>query len=240
MEILPAIDVIGGKITRLCQGDYSQSKEYSLSPLEMAKKIETAGLKNLHLIDLDGAKQGRVVNWQVIEDIAKNTKLSMQVGGGARSMGDVKKLFDLGAQRVIIGSLIDDSPALFNDILMAFGQDKIIADLAVKDNEVFKNGWQEKVDRELNGFLRYLAGLGVRFILLTDIAKDGVLMGPNFGLYEKVIKDFPMLSVIASGGITAKQDLIKLSEIGVWGAVVGKALHEQKLSLADLQSLCAR
>ncbi len=239
MEIIPAIDIINGRVGRLFQGDFARKKEYQQSPLETAKKFVAVGLKNLHLIDLDGAKNSKITNWQVIEDIARNTNFSLQVGGGVRSITDVQKLLALGARRVIIGSLVNESPELFKEILKFASKEKIVADIGWKNNEIFEHGWQEKINKDFYQFLREMIDWGVKFILLTDIEKDGVLSGPNFGLYKQVVRGFPELSIIASGGITTKEDLKKLSDIGVWGAVVGKAIHEQKISLTDLQSLCA-
>ena len=248
MEILPAIDVIEGRCVRLFKGDYNLKKEYPIDPLEVAKGFEQAGLKNLHLIDLEGAKQGRVMNWQVIEKIAKNTHLFIEMGGGIRNKDEISRLFSLGVERVIIGSAVIGNAGLLKEFLQEFGPDKIMVDVGYKQGVIYYKGWQEKSNENFEDFLKKLIGYGVKFILLTDIEKDGVMEGPNFSLYKETLQKFPELLIVASGGISTREDLQKLSQIGVcpvrngvsngvWGAVVGKAIYEGKISLDDLK-LC--
>ena len=240
MEILPAIDIIEGKCVRLFKGDYNLKKEYSTAPLEVAQEIEKAGLNNLHLIDLEGAKAGRVINWRAIEDITRNTELALEVGGGIRSQEQASRLFDLGVKRIIVGSLAINNVDLLKRLLRAFGADRIMVDVGFKQGAVYYKGWQEKPDVNFDDFLRGLINLGVRFILLTDIDKDGVMEGPNFILYDEAVRKFPELHVAASGGVSSIDDLMRLSKIGVWGAVVGKAMHEGKMSMSDLRSVCQK
>jgi len=236
MKIIPAIDVINGRCVRLFKGDYNFQKDYLPSPFEVAKKIEQAGFSDLHLIDLEGAKEGRVVNWPVIEQITQNTKLAVEVGGGVRAKDEVARLLALGVQRIMLGSLALQNPEILKDLLVAFGSEKIMVDIGWKDGGVYYHGWQEKADKEFEQVLKELLALGVNRILLTDVDKDGALQGPNFGLYERVGRDFPELLVTASGGISSKSDLRRLKNSGVEAVVVGKAFHEGWLSLSDLQN----
>jgi len=236
MKIIPAIDIINGKCVRLYKGDYNFKKEYPKTPLEVAQEIEAAGLDDLHLIDLEGAKVGKVVNWQVIKDIAGHTKLCIEMGGGVRSKQDASQLFSLGVDRIMLGSLAVEHPDVLADFLKDFGNEKIVVDIGFKNNGVYYKGWQERADKDFARFLRELSVMGVSRILLTDVEKDGALEGPNFSLYVKVKSDFPEFLVTASGGVSTKDDLLKLKATGVWGAVVGKALHEGRLSLNDLKN----
>lgn len=236
MKIIPAIDVINGRCVRLFKGDYNFQKEYLHSPLEMAQKIEAAGFSDLHLIDLEGAKAGRVVNWRVIEQIIQNTKLAVEMGGGIRAKDEASRLLALGVKRIILGSLAVKNPELLQELLVEFGPDKIMVDIGYKGGGVYFHGWQEKADKSFEQVLRDLVVMGVSRILLTDVDKDGALAGPNVGLYEQIGRDFPYLSVTASGGVSSKNDLRQLKNSGVEAVVVGKALHEGCLSLNDLQN----
>lgn len=236
MEIIPAVDVIGGKCVRLSRGNYKFKKIYSTDPLEMAKLFERAGLKRLHLIDLEGAKRGRIKNWESIEAIAKNTGLRIQIGGGIRRGEDIKKLLGLGVERVILGSVAVKAPQLLKRFLKEFGKEKIVVDVGTKKGEIYFRGWQKKAKKTLHLFLKDLIKLGVKTIICTDIERDGALKGPNFSLYKKLVKDFPSLEIIASGGIRNKEDLKKLSRAGVQVTIVGKAIYENKIPLSDLHS----
>lgn len=236
MKIIPAIDVINGRCVRLFKGDYNFQKEYLPSPLEVAKKIEEAGFSDLHLIDLEGAKEGRVVNWLVIEQITQNTKLAVEMGGGIRAKDEVARLLALGVQRIMLGSLAIKNPEILQDLLANFGSEKIMVDIGWKDGGVYYHGWQEKAEKNFEQVLNDLLAMGVKHILLTDVNKDGALQGPNFGLYERVGRDFPDLLVTASGGVSSKNDLRRLKDSGVFSVVVGKAFHEGWLSLSDLQN----
>ncbi|MCX6789605.1 MAG: 1-(5-phosphoribosyl)-5-[(5-phosphoribosylamino)methylideneamino]imidazole-4-carboxamide isomerase [Candidatus Gribaldobacteria bacterium] len=236
MKIIPAIDVINGRCVRLFKGDYNFQKDYLLSPFEVAQKIEEAGFSDLHLVDLEGAKEGRVINWPVIEQITQNTKLAVEVGGGVRVKDEVARLLALGAKRIMLGSLAIQNPDILRDLLAAFGSEKIMVDIGYKDGEVYYHGWQEKTGKEFEQVLKELLVMGVSRILLTDVDKDGALEGPNFALYKRVCRNFPKLLVTASGGISSKSDLRRLKNSGVSSVVVGKAFHEGWLSLSDLQN----
>jgi len=235
MEIIPAIDIISGKCVRLTQGDYKLKRVYSDNPLKIAKLFEKAGLKKLHLIDLEGTKEGRIKNWKTIEKIAKGKNLLIEFGGGVQGEKDIKRLLKLGINRVIIGSLALKEPQKFKNILKKFGKDKIIVDTGAKNGKIYFRGWQEKAKTNINSFLKNLIKLGVKTIICTDIARDGTLRGPNFSLYKKLIREFPNLRIIASGGIKNIEDLRKLSKVGVAGAIIGKAIYEKKIKLRDLK-----
>lgn len=235
MEIIPAIDVIGGKCVRLIQGDYGTKKIYSNDPLKVARLFQESGLKRLHLINLEGAKEGEIKNWQTIRRITKNTNLLIEFGGGIRNEKDIKKLLGFGIDKVILGSLVLKNPVKFKRIVKKF-PDKIIVAVDILGEKICYRGWQKKAKKELNSFLEDLIKLGVKTIICTDIKRDGTLRGPNFSLYKRLIPQFPNLEIIASGGVRSIRDLNKLSKIGVVGAIVGKAIYEKKVSLKDLKA----
>lgn len=233
---IPAIDIIKGKCVRLVRGEFKSEKIYSLNPLKIAQFFQKSGLKRLHLIDLEGAKEGKIKNWKTIKNIAQKTNLLVEFGGGIRKEQDIKKLLDLGVNKIILGSLVLKEPERFRKILKKY-EEKIIIAVDIKRNKVYYHGWQRKSKKELYSFLKNLAKLGVKTIICTDIERDGTLNGPNFSLYKNVVKAFPKLEIIASGGIRNKKDLEKLSKIGVAGAIIGKAIYENKISLNDLKSM---
>lgn len=235
MEPIPAIDIITGKCVRLTKGDFKLKKVYSANPLRTAQLFQKAGLKRLHLIDLDGTKKGKIKNWKTIEKIAKGIRLLIEFGGGVREENDIKRLLKLGINRVIIGSTALREPQKFKNILKKFGGSKIIAAADVRRNKVCYRGWQREGEIDINSFLKKLTKLGIKTVLVTDIERDGTLNGPNFSLYKKLLKNFSGLEIIASGGIRNIQDLKRLSRIGVQGAIIGKAIYENKISLDDLK-----
>lgn len=235
MIVIPAIDIIKGKCVRLVKGNYALKKVYSANPLKIAKFFEEAGLKRLHLIDLEGAKAGMIKNWDTIKRIARNTNLLIELGGGVQE-GDIKKLLSLGVWRVILGSIVVKDPKKFKTIFGKFGGEKIVAAVDVKKGKVYYRGWQKRSRKGVNSFLKDLVKTGVKTIILTDIERDGTLRGPNFLLYKKLVSKFPKTEIFASGGVRNIKDLIKLSKIGVFGVVVGKAIYENKISLAGLKS----
>jgi len=236
MEIIPAIDIIGGKCVRLVRGDFKLKKVYSSNPLKIAQLFQKAGLKKLHLIDLEGAKNRKIKNWQTIKKIAKNTNLSIEFGGGIRGERDIKKLLSFGIDKVILGSLVLKEPEKFKRIVKKF-PDKVIVAVDILGKKICYRGWQEKAQKELSSFLGDLIKLGVKTIICTNIERDGTLKGPNFSLYKKLISEFPKLEIIASGGIRNIQDLKKLSKTGASGIIIGKAIYENKISLDDLKSM---
>lgn len=234
MKIIPAIDIIDGKCVRLTQGDYAQKKVYNENPLEVAKEFEAAGITNLHLVDLDGAKASRIINYKVLEKIASQTNLKIDFGGGLKSNEDLKIAFDSGANQITGGTIAVKNPELFLGWLQEYGSEKIILGADVKNGKIATNGWQEESDIELMDFLEiYLEG-GIEYVICTDISKDGLLQGSAIDLYTKIKDEFPNIKLIASGGVVSMEELEKLKELNIHGAIVGKAIYEQKIKLTEL------
>ncbi len=236
MRIIPAIDLIGGKCVRLTQGDYGQTKIYREDPLEVAQEFEDANLEYLHLIDLDGAKKGKVINWKVIEDIQENTSLKVDFGGGVKTKEDVEELLDLGINQINIGSLAVKDPDMFISWMKEYGSDNFILGADVQDDNVMINGWLESTSLRLFDLVNRFENEGLNYLACTDIRTDGMLSGPNFGLYEKLKKQFPKLKLIATGGISSIADLDRLKALNIDGAIIGKAIYEHKIKLEDLVS----
>ncbi len=234
MHVIPAIDLIGGKCVRLSQGDYSRKTDYHEDPLEMAKRFEGAGLTRLHLVDLDGAKAKKIVNGQVLHRICSETLLAVDFGGGIQAQEELEKAFALGARQVTGGSIAVRNPRIFEAWLEAFGADRIILGADAKDKKIAVGGWEETTALELIPFIQGYYQKGIREVICTDVAKDGLLQGPSFGLYEEILQELPELKLIASGGVSCLNDLEKLQKIGVYGTIVGKAYYEGKVSLEEL------
>lgn len=237
MKIIPAIDIIDGKCVRLSQGDYGQKKIYHENPEDAAKLFEGAGLTHLHVVDLDGAKKRKIINWKSIEKICATTKLQIDFGGGITTKSDIRQLFDYGVKQVNLGSIAVKEPEKISIWLDEFGADKIILSADCRKEEIAIHGWTETSSLTLREFLTNYQRIGIRFFTCTDINTDGMLTGPNIPLYEKLRKEFPSLKLIASGGIHSTADILKLQSIGVEGVIVGKAIYEGKIPLEELQSL---
>ena len=235
MEIIPAIDIIDGKCVRLSQGDYNTSKIYNENPLEVARQFQDHGIEYLHLVDLDGAKSKHIVNYKVLEQIASGTDLKIDFGGGLKSDKDLEIAFDSGASQVTGGSIAVKDPETFLSWLEKFGNEKIILGADAKDEKVAVSGWQEDSKEDLLPFIKKYNQKGVQYVICTDIAKDGMLQGPSFQLYGKILDEIPGLKLIASGGIAEFDDLPKLQEIGCEGAILGKAIYEGRISLKQLE-----
>lgn len=234
MQIIPAIDIIDGKCVRLTQGDYAQKIIYNEHPLEVAKQFEGAGLQRLHLVDLDGAKAGSVKNWKVLHDISSHTQLTIDFGGGIKNEEDLKMVFDSGAAFATIGSLAIKNEALFTQWLTRYGAGKFLLGADVKGDNIAVGGWLETADIGIIPFLRKYKALGVSQVFCTDISKDGKLEGPAIALYQSILEKFPDLQLIASGGVSCLDDLHQLRNIGCSGAIIGKAIYENKITLAEL------
>jgi phosphoribosylformimino-5-aminoimidazole carboxamide ribotide isomerase len=237
MEIIPAIDIIDGKCVRLTQGDYAQKTIYNENPLEVAKEFEGAGLKRLHLVDLDGAKAGTVQNWKVLQEIAASTTLSIDFGGGIKQEKDLNIVFESGAAFATVGSLAVKSPETFVQWLESYGADKFLLGADVKDNKIAVAGWLETTDIAILDFMADYLSKGVKQIFCTDVSKDGKLEGPSIELYQTILEKFPKAYFIASGGVSNMDDLYALKEIGCAGAIVGKAIYEGRIALKDLKYL---
>ena len=234
MHIIPAIDVIEGKAVRLTQGDYRQKKEYNARPLEVAQQFEGAGLTRLHLVDLDGAKEKRVINWKVLELITSKTSLHVDFGGGVQSDEDLRMVFECGARQVTGGSIAIKQPDLLERWLSRYGADKIILGADAKNEKIAVSGWEEGTDVWVYDFVEKWVEKGVQSVISTDVAKDGLLQGPSFDLYRNLQDRFPDLNVIASGGVSNMDDLEVLADMNVFGVIVGKAIYEGRVTLKQL------
>ena len=234
MEIIPAIDIIDGKCVRLTQGDYAQKKIYNERPLEVAKQFEDAGLKRLHLVDLDGAKAGEVKNWKVLEAIAGKTALVIDFGGGIKKEKDVQIVFDSGAALATVGSIaVKDEEELVR-WFGVFGAEKFLLGADVKDEKIAIGGWLETTDIWIYDFIEKYIHYGIKQLFCTDVSKDGKLEGPALALYENIIDKFPDLHFIASGGVSNKDDLYQLRDAGCKGAIIGKAIYEGRINISEL------
>lgn len=233
--IIPAIDIIDGKCVRLTQGDYAQQKVYNEHPLEVAKAFEDIGVQRLHLVDLDGAKKGAVVNWKVLEAIAGKTSLVVDFGGGIKTARDLEIVFESGAAMATIGSIAVKDPELFSGWVKQYGTDKIFLGADVKEEKIAVGGWLETTSLSVFDFLAQHIGQGVHHIFCTDIAKDGLLQGPSVELYKKILERFPDIDFVASGGVSNIQDIAALQEIGCNGVIIGKAIYEGRISMQELK-----
>jgi phosphoribosylformimino-5-aminoimidazole carboxamide ribotide isomerase len=239
MEIIPAIDIIEGKCVRLTQGDYTQKKVYNENPLEVAKEFEDAGLKRLHLVDLDGAKEGKVRNWKVLESIAGKTSMIVDFGGGVKTEKDVEIIFDSGARFVTIGSMAVKNEETFIEWLKKYSADKFLLGADVKDEKIAVNGWQETTDVWIYDFIQKYTEQGIKQLFCTDVAKDGALEGPSIDLYKNIIQKFADLHFIASGGVSSIDDVYELQDINCKGVIIGKAIYEGRIKLNELKKLNA-
>lgn len=234
MHIIPAIDLIDGKAVRLTQGDYRQKKEYNARPFEVAQQFEGAGLTRLHLVDLDGAREKRVINWKVLELIAAKTSLHVDFGGGIQSDDDLRMVFECGAKQITGGSIAVKQPGVFERWLSELGPEKIILGADAKNEKIAVSGWEEGTDIWIYDFVDNYVDKGVKYVISTDVAKDGLLMGPSFDLYRNLQDRFPDLNVIASGGVSGMHDIEMLADMNLYGVIVGKAIYEGRVTLAEL------
>lgn len=235
MRIIPAIDIIEGKCVRLSKGDYSTKKIYNEHPLEVAKEFEAHGIRYLHLVDLDGAKSKHIVNHKILETIASKTDLKIDFGGGLKTDEDLRIAFESGAHQITGGSIAVKSPEIFTKWLHDHGSDKIILGADVQDEKIAVNGWQEASDKELIPFVKTYQMQGATYVICTDISKDGMLEGPSFELYKKMIDQIAEIKLIASGGISDFDELPRLAEIGCEGTIIGKAIYEGRIKLVQLE-----
>lgn len=236
MEIIPAIDIIDGKCVRLTHGDYSQKKIYNEHPLEVAKQFEDAGLQRLHLVDLDGAKEGKVRNWKVLEAVAGKTSLVIDFGGGIKSEKDVQIVFDSGAALATVGSMAVKEKETFAQWLEKFGADNFFLGADVKKEKLTVSGWTEQTEIWIYDFIEEYFGKGLKQIFCTDVSKDGALQGPSTDLYKSIVEKFPELHFVASGGVSSLDDVCRLQEIGCKGVIIGKAIYEGRVQLHDLKN----
>jgi len=235
MELIPAIDIIDGKCVRLMKGDFNRKTIYNDNPLEVAKGFEDAGLKRLHIVDLDGANGYALKNIVVLEQIAANTNLVIDFGGGIKRTDDVKSVFDAGASMISVGSVAVNRPDLFAQWVIDFGAGKFLPGADVLDEKIKIHGWKEETGLDIFDFIQSLIHLNIQTIFCTDISKDGMMQGPSVELYKEILKHYPSLHLIASGGISGYEDLLTLKEAGCSGAIIGKAFYEEKITMQQVK-----
>lgn len=236
IEIIPAIDIIDGQLVRLSQGDYSNKTTYSHDPLEVAKNFEGIGIRRLHVVDLDGAKGGHIVNSKTLELLANNTQLIIDFGGGIKSSEDARIAFECGAQMITGGSIAVTRPQLFLEWLETYGADRIILGADIKEGKIAVNGWLEESDARWQTFLASYVARGVRRVISTDISRDGMLVGPSTELYKDMMAEFPELHVTASGGVSCMADVIQLEAAGVPAVIMGKAIYEGRITFNEIEN----
>ena len=236
MRIIPAIDIIDGKCVRLSKGDYNTKKIYNEDPLEVAKSFEAHGIKYLHLVDLDGAKSSHIVNHKILESIASKTSLNMDFGGGLKTDKDLEIAFECGANQITGGSIAVKNPEIFKSWLTKFGDEKIILGADARNKKIAVSGWLEESKQEVIPFIQNFETEGIRYVICTDISKDGMLEGPSFDLYAEILDETKDIKLIASGGISQFDELPKLQELGCEGVIIGKAIYENRISLKQLEN----
>ena len=236
MRIIPAIDIIDGKCVRLSKGDYDTKKIYNENPLEVAKSFEAHGIEYLHLVDLDGAKSSRIVNYKVLEQIASKTNLKIDFGGGLKSDADLKIAFESGANQITGGSIAIKQPEVFKSWIQQYGADKIILGADAMNEKIAISGWLEESKEEVIPFIQNYQKEGIQYVICTDISKDGMLEGPSFELYQRILEQTKDLKLIASGGISTFDELPKLAELGCEGTIIGKAIYEGRITLKQLEN----
>ncbi|GAO30925.1 1-(5-phosphoribosyl)-5-[(5-phosphoribosylamino)methylideneamino]imidazole-4-carboxamide isomerase [Geofilum rubicundum] len=237
IELIPAIDIIDGQCVRLSKGDYDTKKIYNENPLEVALEFEHHGIQRLHVVDLDGAKAGRIINHRVLEKLATKTSLTIDFGGGLKSTSDLKIAFESGAQMVTGGSIAVKNPDEFTSWIDQYGSDKIILGSDVKDRNIAISGWLETSELDLFEFLNDYQSKGITQTICTDISKDGMLAGPSIPLYQEILARFPDLYLIASGGVSHMRDIEALQEAGVPAVIFGKAIYEGRIRMTDIEKL---
>ncbi len=233
--IIPAIDILGGKCVRLSQGDYARQTVYNADPLEVARVFEDAGIRRLHLVDLDGAREKHIVNFEVLERIAVKTRLVIDFGGGLKSDEDLRIAFECGAAIVTGGSIAVKKPETFLGWLKKYGPEKIILGADAREGKIAVSGWQEESESDIIPFIQSYVQQGIKKVISTDISRDGMLSGPSLSLYSGILSALPDLHLIASGGVASIEDIHRLSEINVHGVIAGKAIYEGKLTLKEIQ-----
>ncbi|HPY45507.1 MAG TPA: 1-(5-phosphoribosyl)-5-[(5-phosphoribosylamino)methylideneamino]imidazole-4-carboxamide isomerase [Sphaerochaeta sp.] len=234
MDLIPAIDLIEGKVVRLAQGDYDQKTIYSSNPLEVAKAFEDHGIRRLHVVDLEGAKGGGIVNLETLETLARNTALIIDFGGGIKKEEDLRQAFDAGARYVTVGSIAVTEPALVKKWIQRFGSDRLILGADSKGGIIRTHGWLKESGLDVQSFIESYLHEGLDTVICTDIAKDGMLSGPSYELYGKLLGAMPSLKLIASGGVSSIRDLERLRDLGMDGAIIGRALYEGTITLDEL------
>ena len=235
MKIIPAIDIIDGKCVRLSKGNYNSQITYNQNPLEVAKTYEDHGIEFLHLVDLDGAKSNHIINYSILEIIASKTNLKIDFGGGIKTENDVNLAFNCGANQVTCGSIAVKQPEIFCEWILNYGSEKIILGADVRGKYVATDGWINTSNQSIFDFINFYKNKGIETVTCTDISKDGMLEGPSFKLYSKII-DAYNINLVASGGVSEYDDILKLDDMGCYGIIIGKAIYENKISLKQLEN----
>ena len=235
MKIIPAIDIIDGKCVRLSKGNYNSQITYNQNPLEVAKTYEDHGIEFLHLVDLDGAKSNHIINYSILEIIASKTNLKIDFGGGIKTENDVNLAFNCGANQVTCGSVAVKQPEIFCEWILNYGSEKIILGADVRGKYVATDGWINTSNQLIFDFINFYKNKGIETVTCTDISKDGMLEGPSFKLYSKII-DAYNINLLASGGVSEYDDILKLDDMGCYGIIIGKAIYENKISLKQLEN----
>jgi len=236
MKIIPAIDIIDGKCVRLSKGDYGTKKIYNENPVEVAKEFESFGIKFLHLVDLDGAKSKHIINQKVLENIARETSLQIDFGGGLKTLEDIEIAFNSGAKQITIGSIAVQNPEFCFDLIKKYGSDKIILGADCDNKKIKTSGWLEESNQDVIDFILQYQEKGVKNVICTDISKDGMLEGPSTDLYKNILSQ-TSIQLVASGGISCMEDVCHMKEIGCSGTIIGKAIYEGRIELKELQKL---
>lgn len=234
IDIIPAIDIIEGKCVRLSQGDYASKKVYNEDPLEVAREFEDNGITRLHVVDLDGAKAGHIINYKTLEKLAGKTNLVIDFGGGLKSSEDLRVAFECGAQMITGGSIAVKNRPEFESWIGQYGSEKIILGADAKDRKIAVTGWLEETDQELIPFIKDYTQQGIQKVICTDISKDGMLQGPAVDLYKEILAEMPDLYLVASGGVSCIEDIKKLAEANIPAVIFGKAIYEGRIELRDL------
>lgn len=237
MRIIPAIDIINGKCVRLTKGDYNAMKIYNENPLEVAKQFESFGFRYLHLVDLDGAKSGGIVNKKILSEIATSTNLKIDFGGGIKSKEDVTTAFECGACQITIGSLAVSNMPLFLECLKEYGAEKIILGADCNNRKIVTHGWLKESEEDVLDFIKNYSGLGVEYVLCTDVSKDGMLQGTSIDLYREILSSADV-KLIASGGVSDIEEITQLQNAGCEAVIIGKAIYEGKINMKQLADLC--
>lgn len=235
MRIIPAIDIINGKCVRLTKGNYDTVTVYNEDPLEVARKFEDHGMEYLHLVDLDGAKAESIIHYRILERIATRTNLKIDFGGGIKSDTDLRIAFECGAQQITAGSIAIKAPEVFKNWIALYGPEKIILGADVKEEKIAVSGWLEESTQTVIPFLQEYRQSGISYVTCTDISRDGMLEGPAVELYQKIIASVPGIRLIASGGVSGYDDLIRLNTLGCEGVIIGKAIYENRITLRQLE-----
>lgn len=235
MQIIPSISILNGKVTRLSKGDYSNEKVYKDSPIDVAKRFEDHGIEVVHLVDLDGAKEGKPVNYHILETIAGYTNLKIDFTGGITTDGDISKAYEYGASYITAASIAVSRQELFSSWIVSYGREKMTLGADALDGKIAIRGWQKNTDIDLFDHIDYFYSRGLKYVKTTDISKDGIMTGPSFSLYKDIMNRFPGICVLASGGVQSLDDIKRLNDMGVFAVIIGRALYEEKISLKDLE-----